>query len=171
MPSLTRSLPIRLAAAVAAIAALLIGGAVASGAGSSTVGARPTPKLGKTLAVDAKDRTLYALSGETAKHLKCTSTACLAAWPPLTVASRKTKLKAGKAVHGKLGVLHRKDGKWQVTLRGKPLYRFSGDSGPNDANGEGVKAFGGTWHAVVAGTAKAAAPAPSPSPAPAPSYY
>src|SRR4051794_38211750 len=165
MASLPRSTIARLVA-VAALGALLVLTGVALGARSSpTVGARPTPKLGKTVSVDAKGRTLYALSGETTKHMLCTSTACAAEWPPLTVASRKAKLTAGKAVHGKLGVVRRGDGKWQVTLRGKPLYRFSGDSGPDDVNGEGLKSFGGTWHAVVASGAAPSKPAP-----PAPAY-
>lgn len=33
----------------------------------------------------------------------------------------------------------------QVTLSGKPLYRFSGDVDPGDVNGQGVD---GTWFAV-----------------------
>ena len=155
-----------IAATVAAL--LLVAAAFAVARSSSTVGARPVPKLGKTVAVDAKGRTLYALSGETAKHLKCTSSACLSIWPPLTV-SRTAKLTVGKAVHGKLGTLRRADGRRQVTLRGKPLYRYSGDSAPDDANGDGITSFGGTWHAVLAGGGTTT-PAPAPAPTPSPSY-
>ena len=162
--TLRRSATPLVAATVTAL--LLFAAAFAVARSSSTVGARPVPTLGKTVAVDAKGRTLYALSGETAKHLKCTSSACLAIWPPLTVSSRKAAhLTAGKAVHGKLGTLRRAGGKRQVTLRGKPLYRYSGDSAPDDANGEGIKSFGGTWHAALAAGGTASAP-----PAPAPDY-
>jgi predicted lipoprotein with Yx(FWY)xxD motif len=151
----------RSATPIIALVALLVLGATAYALRSSTVGARPDPKLGKTVAVDAKGRTLYALSGETTRHLKCTSSACLAIWPPATV-SRTAKLTVGKAVHGKLGTLRRSGGKRQLTLRGKPLYRYSGDSGPDDVNGEGIKSFGGTWHAVLAsGGVAASKPAPS----------
>ena len=83
-------------------------------------------------------------------HLLCASAECLKAWPPLTVPSRKTKLKAGPGVQGHLGILRRSDGRLQVTLRGRPLYRFSGDSAKGEANGEGLESFGGTWHAVTA---------------------
>ena len=165
--TLRRSTTPLITAALAAL--LLFGAALAVARSSSTVGARPVPKLGKTVAVDAKGRTLYALSGETAKHLKCTSSACLAIWPPLTV-SKHAHPTLGKAVHGRLGTLRRANGRRQVTLRGKPLYRYSGDSAPDDANGEGITSFGGTWHAVLAGSGTAPAPAPTPAPSPSPSY-
>jgi hypothetical protein len=38
----------------------------------------------------------------------------------------------------------------QVTADGAPLYYFSGDSAAGQANGEGIKNFGGTWYAVLA---------------------
>jgi predicted lipoprotein with Yx(FWY)xxD motif len=139
-----------------ALAGLLLAAAVAS---ASTVGAR------SGFAVDGKGRTLYTLSGETTKHLKCTSQACLGIWTPLTVSSRKAKLTAASGVKGRLGLLKRSGGRLQVTLGGKPLYRFSGDSAPGDTNGDGIRSFGGTWHAVTAGAAKAPPPSdPIPSP-------
>ena len=142
---------------ITALVALLLAAAVAS---ASTVGAR------SGFAVDGKGRTLYTLSGETTKHLKCTSQACLGIWSPLTVSSRKAKLTHASAVKGRLGLLKRSGGRLQVTLGGKPLYRFSGDTSPGETNGDGIKSFGGTWHTVAAGSAK---PAPDPTPAPAPS--
>jgi len=128
--------------------------------GTATVGSASNSQLGKRVVVNAQGRTLYALSPETTHHLLCASAACLKAWPPLTVASRKTKLKAGSGVHGHLGILRRSDGRLQVTLRGRPLYRFSGDRAKGEANGEGIESFGGTWHAVTA-AAGAATPAPT----------
>ena len=38
----------------------------------------------------------------------------------------------------------------QVTQSGLPLYRFMGDATSGVANGEGINAFGGTWHVVTA---------------------
>jgi predicted lipoprotein with Yx(FWY)xxD motif len=111
------------------------------------------------VAADRHGRTLYRLSGENSHHLLCRSGACTAIWPPLTVASRRVKLRAGSGVHGKLGLIRRPDGKLQVTLRGLPLYRYSGDAGRGDANGQGIRSFGGTWTAVPA-SAAASAPAP-----------
>jgi predicted lipoprotein with Yx(FWY)xxD motif len=90
------------------------------------------------------------LSPETTSHLLCKSSECLKFWPPVTVPSRSTKLKAGAGVHGKLGILHRSNGVLQVTLRGMPLYRYSGDHAKGEANGNAIKSFGGTWHAMSA---------------------
>ena len=51
----------------------------------------------------------------------------------------------------------KRDGFTQVTLNGHPLYTFEGDGNKAGvANGNGIVAFGGTWHVVVAGSAKAA---------------
>jgi predicted lipoprotein with Yx(FWY)xxD motif len=126
--------------------------------------------LGKTVAVDVHGRTLYALHPETAHHLLCKSRACLEAWPPLLVHSASAKLTAAPGVSGRLGVVRRGAGKYQVTLRGLPLYRFSGDRARGQANGEGIKSFGGTWHAV-AGASTAAPKAAAPAPEPTPTHY
>ena len=42
----------------------------------------------------------------------------------------------------------RPEGKVQVSFKGRPLYRFNGDSKAGDANGEGIKDVG-TWHAAA----------------------
>jgi predicted lipoprotein with Yx(FWY)xxD motif len=138
--------------------------ALASG-GAATVGSALNSEVGKRVVVNPQGRTLYALSPETTHHLLCASAACLKVWPPLTVHSRTTKLKAGPGVHGHLGILRRSDGRLQVTLRGRPLYRFSGDSAKGEANGEGLESFGGTWHAVTAAASSTSTPvAPAPTP-------
>jgi predicted lipoprotein with Yx(FWY)xxD motif len=110
---------------------------------------------------NSQGRTLYALSPETTSHLLCKSSECLKFWPPITVTSSKTKLKDGSGVHGHLGILHRNNGMLQVTLRGLPLYRYSGDHAKGEANGQGIKSFGGTWHAVSASSTSAKTPATS----------
>jgi predicted lipoprotein with Yx(FWY)xxD motif len=133
-------------------------------------------KLKETVVVNPAGRTLYALSPETTHHLLCREAYCLEIWPPLLL-PHGAKLIAGKGVQGKLGLLKRPGGKMQITLRGKPLYRFAEDHKAGDAHGEGLESFGGTWHAVTAAatTAPAAstpmtpAPAPTPAPTPAPS--
>jgi predicted lipoprotein with Yx(FWY)xxD motif len=127
--------------------------AVALGAGSATtVGSASSSKLGKQIVINAQGRTLYALSPETTHHLLCASSECVKFWPPLTVPSTKTKLKAGPGVQGHLGILHRHNGLLQVTLRGMPLYRYSHDHAKGQVNGDGIESFGGTWHAVSAQT-------------------
>jgi predicted lipoprotein with Yx(FWY)xxD motif len=155
-------------------AALAVGASFAAMALASsvptTVGSAANSTLGKRVVVSAKGRTLYALSPETSHHLLCTSAECMKAWPPLTVPSRKTKLKAGPGVQGHLGILARHGGLLQVTLRGVPLYRFSHDRAKGEANGEGIESFGGTWHAVPAasssGSMMPAAPTTPAAPTP-----
>ena len=157
--------------ALACCASLVAFGATATR--TLTVGAAQNASLGKSVAVSPAGRTLYELSGESAHHLLCKGRACLQFWPPVIVA-RGARLHAGPGLHGKLGALHRAGGLIQATLNGKPLYRYSGDRGHNEANGEGIESFGGTWHAAPAGPASStpapAAPSqpsqPYPTPAP-----
>ena len=120
--------------------------------------------LGETIVVDSGGRTVYELSPETTHHLLCKKTnGCFGVWPPLKVASAKTKLTAAHGVKGKLGILHR-NGFFQVTLGGHPLYTFAGDaSKPGMANGQGVHSFGGTWHVVAESSSAPATPSNTPT--------
>jgi predicted lipoprotein with Yx(FWY)xxD motif len=155
-------------AAAAAVAALAATAAVAVAATKPTIKAVHNAAVGKTIVVEAKKgMTLYRLSPETRSHLLCTSATCTGFWPPLTVRSRHTSLRKGTGITGKLGVFRRPDGKFQVTLRGIPLYRYAGDGAKGQANGEGIQSFGGTWHAVTAkAPSGASSPAPTPTPTP-----
>jgi predicted lipoprotein with Yx(FWY)xxD motif len=172
-----------------ALAALLAGTLAATALATSsalTLGSTANGTLGKAVVISPADRTLYALGPETSKHLLCKSSECFKVWPPVTVKSSKVKLKAASGVQGHLGILKRSNGTLQVTLRGEPLYRFSGDSGKGQAHGQGIESFGGKWHAVTASSSEAtntpttppsmqppegppsypASPAPSTEPAP-----
>jgi predicted lipoprotein with Yx(FWY)xxD motif len=146
-----------LGAVAAAALATVVATALAAGS-SLTLSSNASSMLGKPVVVNPQGRTLYKLTPETSKHLLCKSKECLTNWPPLTVKSAKTKLKAGSGVSGKLGLLRRSNGTLQVTLNGLPLYRYSGDSAKNDVNGEGIESFGGTWHAVRASSSSSTAP-------------
>lgn len=157
-------------ALLAAAGLLLLAAAAAVAATTPIVRSAHNAALGKTIVVDAHGRTLYHLSGDSATHLKCTKS-CTGFWPPLTVRSRHVTLRAGKGVHGKLGVFRRSNGTFQVTLAGHPLYHFSGDSAKGQANGQGIKSFGGTWSTIAAGSSTSSSPAPAPAPMPAPSPY
>jgi predicted lipoprotein with Yx(FWY)xxD motif len=162
------------AAAVLAMAAFAAAIALAA-SGTVRINSASNSKLGERVVVNAQGLTLYALSPETTSNLLCKSSECLAFWPPVTVPSRKTKLKAGPGVQGRLGVFRRGNGQLQVTLRGLPLYRFARDRAKGEANGQGIASFGGTWHAVSA-SASSAGPGsppmspPSPPPSPPPGY-
>jgi predicted lipoprotein with Yx(FWY)xxD motif len=154
-------LSFRVAATAAVLAGSLAATALAAGSGL-TLGSASNATLSEQVVVNAQGRTLYALSPETAKHLLCKTSECFRHWPPLTVGSASTKLKAGAGVQGHLAILRRSNGMLQVTLRGLPLYRYSGDGAKGQANGEGIKSFGGTWHAAGAtSSAKATQPTPS----------
>ena len=79
----------------------------------------------------------------------CTGS-CTQIWLPLAAPSSGQPT-AGDGVSGKLGTVKRPDGKLQVTLDGRPLYRFAQDSQPGKATGDNATdSFGGqqfTWHA------------------------
>jgi predicted lipoprotein with Yx(FWY)xxD motif len=117
----------------------------------TTLGTAQNSTIGKTIVVDSRGLTVYELSPETTHHLLCKKTnGCFGVWPPLKVASAKTKLTAARGVTGKLGILHR-NGIFQVTLGGHPLYHFAGDGSKKGmANGQGIRSFGGSWHVVAA---------------------
>jgi predicted lipoprotein with Yx(FWY)xxD motif len=152
------------AATVAVAAGAGAGAAVAVASGpASTVRAVSNSSLGERIVVDSQGRTLYTLGGETTKHLLCTSSACLGFWPPATVSSSHAKL-VDSGVSGRLGILRRSNGKFQLTLGGHPLYRFSQDKASGDVNGNGIKSFGGTWRVVPASASSSSTPAAKTTP-------
>jgi len=53
---------------------------------------------------------------------------------------------------GTLTVVQNANGS-QVAYNGHLLYAFAKDKAMGDVNGEGVKAFAGTWHVVTPGLA------------------
>jgi len=124
--------------------------------------------------VTSDGRTLYRFDRDTSRPpASHCATRCATTWPPLLARGGRTPRIAG-VDSAAVGIVHRDDGGTQVTLKGWPLYTYSGDQGPGETNGEGV---GGTWHAVgvdgrpvtAAPPAVPAAPAPaSAEPAPAP---
>jgi len=146
-----------LAGTLALVAAVAMAGAVLAAMAGAKTKAPPTlstahnARIGASIVVDSRGRTLYTLSPETTHHLLCTSSLCFHFWPPVKV-SKTSKLTKASGVHGTLGKL-RRHGFLQLTLNGHPLYLFSGDTRKGQANGEGLRTFGGTWHVVkTAGT-------------------
>jgi len=130
----------------------------ATSAGSGTQATLTTRKAGiGTVLADGKGLTVYWFAKDTATASTCTG-ACAAAWPPVTAAGTLT---AASAVGGKLGAITRPGGTKQVTYDGHPLYTFTADTAPGQANGNGVDSFGAKWYAITIG--KAAAPAGSPT--------
>lgn len=153
---------------IGALAALLMLAAIAA---PQVLAAKPgkrvaaeaeNPTLGKTVLTTTKGRTLYSLSVEKNGKFICTAS-CLSVWHPLMVPP-------GVRPTGpvKLGTIERPEGGTQVTYKGRPLYRFGGDSKAGQANGEGIKDVG-TWHAAAV-PAATAEPEPQPQPQPQGSY-
>jgi predicted lipoprotein with Yx(FWY)xxD motif len=161
---------------LAALALAASFAAMALATSSITIGSASNSKLGKRVAVNPQGHTLYMLSGESRTRQFCKSTACLSLWPPVRASSRHTLLKDGAGLHGSLGIISRPHGLLQVTLRGVPLYRFSGDKAKGEANGEGIREPGNhVWHAAAASSGSSSAPTPampnpSPPPSPSPGY-
>jgi predicted lipoprotein with Yx(FWY)xxD motif len=114
-----------------------------AGGRAATIGLEADGTLGKVL-VDARGRTLYRFEKDAGGRSACAS-ACAAAWPPLR---EDGTMVAGRGLtRSALGTTARSDGK-QVTYRGHPLYRYSGDTKRGDTNGQGLTAFGAAWFAV-----------------------
>jgi len=109
----------------------------ASAPSADAVKLSQTGSVGKTLLVDAKDMTIYRLTGEGNGKFICASAACEAHWPPVSASAMST------GVSG-LGTVRRPDGMEQLTYKGAPLYTFVGDKLPGETNGQGLKDVG-TW--------------------------
>jgi predicted lipoprotein with Yx(FWY)xxD motif len=126
----------------------------------------------EAIVTNSKGFAAYWLSGDSKAHAKCTkANGCFKFWPPVTAASAKSLSKAS-GISGKL-TSWKRNGFVQAVLGGHPLYNFAPDTKKDDATGEGVVAFGGTWHVAVPGTTKAAntPPAGNPNPNPYPMNY
>jgi predicted lipoprotein with Yx(FWY)xxD motif len=113
---------------------------------SSTTSA--TVSLDNGLAVDSTGAALYSSDQEKSGKVICTG-GCTQIWLPLKAPSSGQPT-AGDGVSGKLGTVKRPDGTSQVTLDGRPLYRFAEDTDKGKATGDNVNdSFGGqkfTWH-------------------------
>jgi predicted lipoprotein with Yx(FWY)xxD motif len=103
----------------------------------------------EAIVVTSNGFAVYLLTGDSKRHPECTSSACLAIWPPVRVTSAK-KLSKAPGIKGKLGTW-RHHGFTQLTLAGHPLYRYAPDSRKADATGQGIVSFGGTWKVIKAG--------------------
>ena len=123
---------------------------------SVQIGTHATATLGTVLANPA-GLTLYTLSSDPMNGSSCTGQ-CVTFWPPVTVATGGS-VTAAAGVSGTVGSFVRSDGSTQVVHDGRALYLYIGDSAPGDTNGEGIVAFGGTWHVALPGAATTPPPA------------
>jgi predicted lipoprotein with Yx(FWY)xxD motif len=128
--------------------------------GTEAAGAATTVSVesidGADVLVDSDGAALYTSDRERDGKVRCTGE-CAAAWPPLTM-SGPGEPTAGSGVPPRLGTVERPDGARQVTLGGRPLYRFAADGGPGKVTGDGLSdSFGGrrfSWQVAVADGAR-----------------
>ena len=106
--------------------------------------------------------TLYYLDSDTATGGTCTAN-CLNVWPVF-------KPTTGSQGSGNVAIITRSDGTGQQwSYDNHPLYQYAGDSGPDQAGGEGIPDAGGHWH--VARPTAAATPPPGQTQPPCVGYY
>ena len=133
---------------IVAALSLSYGLGIASASSSSTgTGAKvavANSNLGRIL-VDSHGRTLYLFAKDKNGKSTCYGL-CAGYWPALTTKGKPKAISGARSAL--LGTTRRKDGRMQVTYRGHPLYRFSGDTGAGKTSGEGLTDFGGGWWAV-----------------------
>ncbi|MGC9963226.1 MAG: hypothetical protein ABSE47_15165 [Acidimicrobiales bacterium] len=113
-----------------------------SATGSGTVTVTATTVAGKAALVDTKGFTLYQFALDKPGKIACTG-ACTTTWPPLLVPSGSHL----SAMSG-LATETRPGGQVQVTYKGSPLYTFSGDTAPGQANGVGIP----DWSVATSGS-------------------
>jgi predicted lipoprotein with Yx(FWY)xxD motif len=129
------------AAVFAAFSSVALFGTVSGAAPADTPVPAPTPAAvqivdtpsGQVVA-DAQGLSLYVFDKDTTSASTCYG-ACANAWP--------AALAPADPPAAPLGITMRNDGKKQLTLKGRPLYRFAGDAAQGDTNGDGL---GGIWH-------------------------
>jgi len=104
---------------------------------SSGSALKTTQISGVTVLTNAKGFTLYWFVPDTSTKSNCNGS-CAQIWPPVTGPAT-----AGSGVTGKLGTIRRSDGSIQATYDGHPLYTYTADTAPGQANGNGINASGG----------------------------
>lgn len=134
---------LRLAFVLATAALVVTAGLAAASTSATSVGTTQT-KLGRIL-VDGHGRSLYLFDRDARGRSSCYG-GCAGEWPPLLVSGKPHASSGAKA--SLLGRTKRRDGRWQVTYKGHPLYTFSGDASKGQTNGEGLDDFGGWWYVV-----------------------
>ncbi len=127
--------------------------ASSSSAGAATVSVGSASGVGQVV-VDSNGMTLYYFEKDKqgGSQSACYGS-CASVWPPQTTSGAAKA--SGGAEASKLGTIKRTDGTTQVTYAGWPLYTYTADTKPGDANGTDVKSFGGTWYPLHANGEKA----------------
>lgn len=113
--------------------------------GRAIVNAIGVVGLDGLILIDTKYFVLYEFSRDRGRIPTCYGP-CAKTWPPVLTTS-KPGVGFG-AYEKKLGRTPRRDGTTQLLYMNQPVYRYTGDKKPQEASGEGIRAFGGVWHAI-----------------------
>jgi predicted lipoprotein with Yx(FWY)xxD motif len=140
---------LKLALILAAGALLAIAGSAGASTLATSVGTTHS-KFGSIL-VDGHGHSLYLFDRDRNGKSSCYG-GCAGEWPALIVSGKPHAKPGVKA--GLLSRTKRRDGRWQVTYKGHPLYTFAGDTAKGQTNGEGLDDFGGWWYLVSPAGAK-----------------
>lgn len=141
-------------ALVLALTLAACGGSSSSASGNSTTSSSTMPPTaastsgnvirtasatvnGKTvmLLTNSQNMTLYYFKPDTPTTAACT-TGCISTWPPFLSRDSSVPTSA-TSLQGTLTVQANANGQ-QVEYNGHPLYTYSGDTAPGQANGEGI---------------------------------
>ncbi|MGD0832926.1 MAG: hypothetical protein ABSA40_00685 [Candidatus Dormibacteria bacterium] len=130
-----------------------------SGTGSTEVvhvGSATVDGTTEQVLTNAQGFTLYHLTADSPSDPTCTG-ACAMTWPPVLLSSGQPT--ASATLPQGLTVVDGANGR-QVEYGGHPLYHYSGDSAPGQANGEGLL---GEWFVVTPDLSSAAGATATPS--------
>lgn len=95
---------------------------------------------------DANGQVVYAFEIDRRNQSNCTSADCVKAWPPVLTREMPT---AGAGVAARLlGTIRRRDGRLQVTYKGRPLYFYEHET-PGEIRCHNVDLHGGLWWVVT----------------------
>src|SRR5262245_55738349 len=104
-----------------------------------------------TVLVDGKGRTVYILTNDGTTNVPCDdASGCTALWPDLPLKDGAAAKAGAGLTSSLLGTKKMSDGETWPTYNGWLVYEYAGDSGPGQANGEGLTSFGGTWYVLNA---------------------
>lgn len=110
---------------------------------TSPVTVQRIPGIGEVLA-DRRGFTLYYVATDRGARVTCTGE-CSFTWPALMYSG---PLPERSSLPGPLGKTPNPDGGTQLTYFGWPLYRYSSDGVPGEANGHGLGGLSGAWFAM-----------------------
>ena len=100
--------------------------------------------------VDGRGRTVYLLTSGGHTNVPCDdASGCTKVWPDLPLPQGTSSAMAGSGLQASLlSTTKLSDGETYPTYNGWLMYEYVGDSGPGQANGQGIQSFGGTWYAI-----------------------